>query len=119
MSDEALQLELIDMNDLMERFGGERDFIDELLGDYFRESAENMETLESAVASGDADKVRLVGHSLKGISGNMGFAAVQAEFLKMETAGRENRLDDARSLLPDLQALFARLREDYRKITGA
>lgn len=111
-------LDLINLDDMMERFGDDRAFIDELLESYFQEAAPNMDSLADAVAAGDAERVCYVAHALKGMSGNMGFGQVQDAFYRMETKGKSGKLDGAEALLGELQELHRRLEADYQKILG-
>lgn len=111
-------LDLINLDDMMERFGDDRAFIDELLESYFQEAAPNMDALAEAVAQGDAERVCYVAHALKGMSGNMGFGQVQDAFYRMETMGKKGALDGADALLGELRDLYRRLAADYQKILG-
>ncbi|MCL4233804.1 MAG: Hpt domain-containing protein [Deltaproteobacteria bacterium] len=111
-------LDLINLDDMMERFGDDRAFIDELLESYFQEAAPNMNSLAEAVATGDAQRVCYVAHALKGMSGNMGFGQVQDAFFRMETLGKSGKLDGADALLVELRDLYRRLEADYQQILG-
>ena len=63
-----------------------------------------MAKLEAAIHAGQADAVRQVAHSWKSSAANLGAEMFAATLRELEKCGRQNRLDEARSLLPQAQA---------------
>ena len=91
-----------DLKELMERLGGDEEFLRELLV-MFREDARiNLEKSRKAMAEHDFELLTLTAHALKGMLRNLSMGAAGETAAALETAARENRQDDSRELLEKL-----------------
>ncbi len=87
----------IDRDEALERVGGDGAFLDELLALYDAEYAEKAAALAEAIEAGDAERVRALGHGLKGASANLSLPGLRQASLEMETAGRAGDFAAARA----------------------
>jgi HPt (histidine-containing phosphotransfer) domain-containing protein len=99
----------IDKAEALERIGGDQDFLAELLALYDAEFAEKRAALVSAIAAGEMDAVRALGHGLKGSSANLSLPGLREAAQEMETAGGEKNAAAALEVLE-------RLNEEYRAL---
>jgi HPt (histidine-containing phosphotransfer) domain-containing protein len=104
----------IDYDSALERTGGDRDFLDELLGMYIKDFDDKIFQLKTAVAKKESDLIRELAHSLKGSSANLSLIPLQETFYRLETAGRENNPDAAEKILPRLLEEQKRLKDFLR-----
>lgn len=105
-ADRALPL---DRPEALERIGGDEAFLAELLALYDEEYASKSASLAEAIEAGDADRVRSLGHGLKGSSANLSLPGLREAAAAAETAGREMDFEAAREAL-------RRLEEEYRAL---
>jgi len=105
----------IDYPSALERTGGDREFLDELLGLYIEDFEDKYPQLKNAVEARDVDLIRELAHGLKGSSANLSLLALQDIFFRLEMAGRENNPEAAEKILPHLQEEYDRLRTFLKK----
>ncbi len=91
----------------LERIGDDAGFLDELLALYDQEFASKIAALERALAEGDMNAARDLGHNLKGASANLSLPGLQAAALDMEMAADP---EGARAALERLRNEYARLK---------
>ena len=94
---------------LIERLDGDEEIAREVAEAFVESGRELLAQLEAAVPRSDAAQVRLHAHSLKGAAANIGARTLADLALHIEEAGREERLDEAARLLPELRAALARV----------
>jgi HPt (histidine-containing phosphotransfer) domain-containing protein len=99
----------IDMDSVLERVGGDEAFLQELLDIYIEDFLEKYVSLEQAIAEGDFNDIKEIGHSLKGSSGNLSLNGLQETAYGIELSGKENDIEQAR-------LLFARLKDEFLKL---
>ena len=99
----------IDMESVLERVGGDEAFLQELLDIYIEDFLEKYVSLEQAIAEGDFNNIKEIGHSLKGSSGNLSLNGLHETAYGMELSGKENDIEKARHL-------FAKLKEEFLKL---
>ncbi len=73
---------------------------------FIQNTPARMEQIRSGVAGEDADLIEGGAHSLKSSCGNLGAEQTRALAERMEIFGEESRVDEARSLLPELEATY-------------
>lgn len=66
---------------------------------------ERFDAIERALNDGDADSLREMGHSLKGASGNCGFAQVAEVASTLENQGRDGEIDSIGKTLSELRRM--------------
>lgn len=109
----------MDRAELLERLGGEQEFIPELVGLYRDEFEAKLPLLKKAVEMNDAEIVRVTAHTMKGASANLSLPALRDAFLDMETAGRGNDLGRAHRLLSRIEREYNRLESFLAGLTSA
>ncbi len=70
---------------------------------------ERFDAIQAALERGDAGQLADLGHSLKGASGNCGFASLAETALKLETSSRAADLDSVPAILREFRELHARI----------
>ncbi len=96
--------------EVLERIGGDAGFLNELLALYDQEFASKMTALDRALAEGDMNAARDLGHNLNGASANLSLPGLQAASLDMEMAGKAGDPEGARAALDRLKKEYARLK---------
>jgi two-component system, sensor histidine kinase and response regulator len=105
----AGDMRAVDTHDLLERIGGDREFLIDLI-DTFRENyAKQQEAIRTALENGDAVALTHAAHSLKGALLNLAAPVAAAAAQKMESSGRRGDLQEAEVVLRDLEAELERV----------
>ena len=95
----------------LRELGGEDDpglFV-ELVQLFLDDTPGRMHDLVSAFESADADALERAAHALKSSAANLGAISLSTLFKELESAGRENDLDRAQSLLTESRKEFERV----------
>ncbi len=100
----------IDYPEVLERIGGDLDFLGELLKIYFEEFVEKQRLIREALDRDDFHSLRELGHSLKGASANLSLVSLRTASWHLELAGREGKLSHAQAASRSLDAEFERLK---------
>jgi len=96
-------------DEVLERLGGDTDFLEELVQLYKKEFAAKRKAVEKALAKADARAVLELGHGLKGSSANLSLPGLREAAFALEAAGRAGDMAAARAALETLDAEYARL----------
>ena len=91
----------IDYAEAMERFGGNESLFVRLASKYTNDP--HFDSLETAMATGDAAAAEREAHSLKGVAGNLSFTRLYDLAARITDAVRADDLESARSLMPELR----------------
>ena len=86
------------MADGLRRLAGNRRLYRDLLGQFVAKESGAAGKISAALESGDLKLAERIAHTIKGIAGSLGIAALQAEAQKLEKAIRE-RQDSVAALL--------------------
>jgi CheY-like chemotaxis protein len=103
--------EPVDMERLTEFTDGSSENLRELVELYLTQTSEQLEKLQTAVASGDAAEVRRLAHSCAGASATCGIRHLVPLLRELERQGREGKLTNAQSLFEQAGQEFKRIRE--------
>jgi HPt (histidine-containing phosphotransfer) domain-containing protein len=107
----------LDVETTLTRLGGDRDLFAELAGFLLNDLPPLFRDLRSAVAAGDATKVRQHAHALKGLAAGCGGIRATHTAQAVENAGQAGDISQAASLIEpldtELELLTLALR-DYR-----
>jgi two-component system sensor histidine kinase/response regulator len=87
---------------------GEPDLVQELIGMFRAEAPALLADIRTAIAAGEADKLRHSAHTLKGSSNNLGVRQVAALSAEIEKKGRSGTVEGADALLDELEREFTR-----------
>jgi HPt (histidine-containing phosphotransfer) domain-containing protein len=108
------QDEPIDYVEVLERIGGDKCFLGELLKIYFEEFNEKRPLLQAAIEQGDFTQIQELGHSLKGASANLSLTLLKKASFSLEVAGREKKIAQAQNAFRTLEFEFQRLKDHLR-----
>ena len=87
---------------LAELIGNNQNMQKRLLSKFIAKGDDEVAAIALAIDANQHDKVKLLAHTMKSASRSVGAMALGEACQKMEAAGRENRLDDARRILVSL-----------------
>jgi len=107
---------IINFEELLTRFGNDREFVFELLESYISDYASDFPILEKAVKERDTGQIAAIAHSLKGISANMVMEPMREVFLRLELLAKENSLEKLPGLFEEIKALYAQFEEEYEAV---
>ncbi len=105
----------IDYPSVLERIGGDKSFLKELLNLYFEDFSEKYERLQKALEQKNFDLIRELGHSLKGSSANLSLTFLQETSFHLEKAGKERNAEKAKKALALLEQEFKKLKDFLSK----
>jgi HPt (histidine-containing phosphotransfer) domain-containing protein len=94
---------LFDEAELLDNFGGERDFAESILEDSLQELPGEINTLTELAKGEDAEAIRHQAHTLKGIAATMCAPVLREICFKIETAAHEENIESVRQMLPELE----------------
>ena len=103
--------EPLDLRDALERLEGDRALLDELLGLFLEDCPPKLERLHQAVDREDMEAVHGLGHAVKGAAANLSLGPIRKAASRVEGAGTEGRVAEARKAIEDLEAEFERLKK--------
>ena len=87
--------------------GGEPDFLVEVVDAFLDDAPPRLETIRSALASGDGEELGRAAHSLKGSSSNFGAARLQALCAEIERLARAGQPGALAPLVERLEGEYA------------
>ncbi|HET7105413.1 MAG TPA: Hpt domain-containing protein [Candidatus Acidoferrum sp.] len=109
-----------DLEELMERLGGDQDFLRELLVMFQQDARVNLENSRAAIGNGDYERLSRTAHTMKGMLRNLSMGAAAEKAAALETAAQEKREIDSRQLLDQLAVELERiLPEVEAQLAGA
>lgn len=94
-------------NYLETNLGLDQEMAKMILGEYENMMTENIAKLDAAVAANDANQVRVVGHTIKGSSANVGVEAVRAPAYILEKAGAAGDMSVVPGAVAEVKQAFA------------
>jgi HPt (histidine-containing phosphotransfer) domain-containing protein len=103
--------EIIHYPSALERIGGDKEFLEELLDIYMEEFESQVSVLDSALESQDFRAIQEIGHSLKGASANLSLMRLGEQAFRIETAGREGDIESARRGTDAMKVEFQNLKD--------
>jgi HPt (histidine-containing phosphotransfer) domain-containing protein len=89
----------VDLDDAINRVGGDEDFYAELLEDLRALGDDCLPKLRNALETSNAVLLNETAHMLKGAAGNLGLKRLQDYTLQLEMMGKENNFKDAFKLI--------------------
>ncbi len=97
------QKSVIDFEQLHQLSGQDPEFELELLQLFIEDSLTQLEILGTAIANQDTESIRNIAHYLKGASANLGANSMYRSAFQLETAARDQQLDNAESFFVELK----------------
>ncbi len=98
---------------------GDDSFLRDLVQIYLDDSPKRIAEIEHSLAQGDARRLTLAAHSLKGSSANFGADQLRALSERLEQLGRQGSLGDVPTHLPALKDAFARVKAALEALLAA
>ncbi len=105
----------VDYPSVLERIGGDKSFLKELLNLYIEDFSEKYGRLQKAIEQKNFDLIRELGHSLRGSSANLSLTFLQETSHHLEMAGKERNVEKAKKALALLEQEFKRLKDFLSK----
>ncbi len=96
-------LPVFDRIELLERLGGREDMLGRFTEMFIRNAGDYMGLLESALADGDLEQVRIQSHTIKGAAANISARRMRETAAAMEADARAGRRDREAELLNQLK----------------
>jgi PAS domain S-box-containing protein len=107
-----------DEAELLDRVGGDRELLREVVRLFFETSPAMLAELRQAAAAGDAETLHRQAHTLKGMVGHFGARAAIEAALRLEVMGRDANLAGAEEACAALAAEVERLRPALGRLLG-
>jgi HPt (histidine-containing phosphotransfer) domain-containing protein len=103
--------EILREDEALERLGGDRDFLLELLGDLVEVAGSEISQLREALESGDEQVAIRSAHSIKGAAANLSAVRLSGRAREVEMTCRDGRMDEAAGMVDGLEEALKELRE--------
>lgn len=87
--------------------------LEELIPNYIENRHKDIKNMAEALAKGDFDTVRLLGHSMKGSGASYGFAEISVIGKKLEEAAKAKNQADITASIQELSDYMANLEVVY------
>ncbi|MFW6066229.1 MAG: response regulator, partial [Planctomycetota bacterium] len=112
----AMTKEILDIEELKDRIGGDDEIVGEIL-QVFRENCdESMTAISEALDSGDATRIERSAHALKGALGNIAAHAGYEAALRVEQMGESGDVEGARNAFGELKKRIEELAQLLDKL---
>lgn len=111
--------DIIDVSSVLDRIGGDKEFLSELLELFVEDFSESYPRLEEALEEKNFTAIQELGHSLKGSSANLSLNQLRKQAFKIEKAGETGNLEDARTAAVELKNEFDRLKHYLPQLTNS
>lgn len=102
---------LINFADALERCGGDKEFLGEMLAEFLSFSKTQIRNIVQAIDDQNLEVLTREAHSIKGASANLGAESITQTALELELCGKNRQLDNTRDLLDKLNAQLRELDE--------
>jgi HPt (histidine-containing phosphotransfer) domain-containing protein len=93
-------------------------FMREIIGIFLEDTQTRLADLRASRDAGDAATFTRAAHSIKGSSSNVGALELRAAAEKLEHQARQHGLADTATFLAEIEAAFARVEPELRKLAG-
>lgn len=100
----------IDLPSVMERIGGDENFLQELIDIYIEDFIGKYAKLKLAIEQSDFPSIKEIGHSLRGSSGNLSLNGLHHTFENIELSGKEENIEQAKLYFIKLNKEFEKLK---------
>ena len=103
---------IFDLDDALEKVGGDREILEEILIVFSESYPEQLSELKNAINNGDAPIVERAAHTLKGSVGTFSAKKSLETAFRLETMGREGNLQEA-------AAVYSKLEQEIEELEAA
>ena len=106
---------IFDEDDMLSRFGGDRELVKIVLDSFLEESPDVIKQLEEAVTTGDLEAVKSSSHALKGSSANVNAWLINRSAIAIEKSAKANDKTQLPSLFRDLEMEFEKFTKEISR----
>jgi len=103
-ADDEWQAGPANLNDLVDILDGDMDMVKELIGVFLEDCPGQLESMDRALAGGDAEGLRAAAHRFKGAVGNFGAPKIIQMAARLETLAAQGELQAAAPALQELKS---------------
>ncbi len=107
----------VNMDAALERCGGDRDFLNEMLNEFLEFAQGQITQIAGAIDKSDLPVLTREAHSIKGAAANLGAETLAKTALELELLGKQEQLNGARELLDKLNEQIQILDGFVKQIT--
>jgi len=108
----------IDREELLERLGGDRELVGEILGLFDDECVAMLDAIEHAVRAADAPRLERAAHTLKGALLNISAGPGAEIAATLEELGHAGSVQGAEAPLGSLRGAMERLRRELQAVSA-
>ena len=105
-----MDIELINYEGALDRLGGDREFLAELLEEMIKQVDMQFQALNEAVEKLDYKKLHQTAHGLKGASANLDITRLFHLFKELEKQGADENIHGAQEILENIASSKKELR---------
>jgi HPt (histidine-containing phosphotransfer) domain-containing protein len=103
---------IFDLDDALEKVGGDREILEEILVVFSETFPDQLSELKNAIDNGDAPIVERAAHTLKGSVGTFSAKKALETAFRLETMGRDGELQEA-------EAVYSKLKQEVEELDAA
>lgn len=107
-----------DFSQALSNIGGDKELLAELAGIFLEEYGEVIGNIRTAVANNDSEALLYHAHALKGSVGNFVAREVEKPLRLLEQLARDENLEDASTVLEELETALSRLTPALRDLAA-
>ncbi len=107
---------IFDVDSLMERISGDKDFFDELVKLFIDDTPKHFASIRNAFKNKDAEKIQHIAHTIKGSAGNFGASSLQKVALSLEQTAKTGDFNKIGHLIDVVEMEFEILKKEISKI---
>ncbi|MFA6290577.1 MAG: response regulator [Victivallales bacterium] len=107
---------IFDVDSLMERISGDKDFFDELVKLFIEDTPKHFASLKTAYNNKDAEEIQHIAHTIKGSAGNFGASSLQKVALSLEQTAKTGNFSKISHLIDVVEMEFEILKKEIAKI---
>lgn len=106
---------ILDLPATRKRLRGNQQLLRSLADIYFEDVPRILDQIHAAIAADRADRVWVAAYAIKSLAANFGAAEVVEVALELEQSGKEGNLEEARMIVPRLEAAIEALDEALQR----
>ncbi len=96
--------------EIIKKIYDDEEVLKETVKIFLEEALQTIDFLADAISTGDSKNVKLYAHKLKGLARHVAAKKLTDMLYKLETKGREGKLEGSESLFADIQTEFDKLK---------
>lgn len=105
-----MKTELINYEGALERLGGDKEFLAELLDEMVVQVETQFQVLKEAIENQDYEKINHLAHGLKGASANLDITRLFELFKNLEEQGRNKQISNGNEIVSQIEESTQELR---------